>query len=172
MAIYHPTTRQAIADVVVGCRVETGSLAATTYLVHTAGQNELYNIYGTILLTQLYLEVETAISSHAVQVLFNCTFTTPTLSANAMCAKCDSLADAARGLRVVHVGGVVLTQAIITDSAGLSDLSMGTPQILGGRDFVGTLGMLASDATATSGALRAHLAYVPLDAGGRVEAAV
>jgi len=167
MANYNQSTRRAIADVGSGMRIETATLAAATYLAG-ATQTELFTVKGRVLVTQLYLEVVTTLSAHAQQVLFNCTFTTPSIVANAMCAKCASTSGALRGLRVVFVGGVVATDAVITDSAGLSDVTCVSPHIVGGIDFVGTIGILSSDAAHNSGTFKAAIHYLPYDEGSYI----
>jgi hypothetical protein len=167
---YNPSTIGRIADIHSGIRVETGSLAAATYLLGAANtQTELFTVVGRVKVLTLYLEILTAVSAHACQVLFNCTFTTPVIAANAMCAKCASIASAAQGVRVWWLGGAVATAAVITDSAGLSDINV-TPQIVGGKDFVGSIGILASDASLASGTFMGVVHYVPMSDGAYIEA--
>jgi len=171
MPTFQPTTQEMIGYISGGLRVETSTLAAATYLDGSA-QSEIFNVHGRILVVQLYLEVITALSAHAQQVLFNATFTTPTIAANAMCGKCASTSGAARGLRAVFVGGAVATAAVITDSAGLSDVTCVTPHILGGDSFVGTIGILSSDATHDAGTFKGILHYLPYADGAYAEAAL
>lgn len=163
MAVYHPTTRKSIADLGTGIKVQTGALAATTYLVHTAGQNELFTVKGAILVTQLYLEVTVAIGANACQATFNWTTTAPAaIGPTALATKCSSLSGLGAGQRIVYVGGAIGGSTILlTDGAGLSDITMISPVILGGIDFTSTIGMLASDATAASGSLVGYLHYYP-----------
>jgi hypothetical protein len=175
MANYSPTKIAALGDIGTGIHVQTGSLAAATYFITGGTQTEIFNVVGRVLVTQLFLEVETVCSANATQVLFNCTFTTPSIGVNAMCAKCASLSGAAAGLRVVWVGAAVATAAVITDSAGLSDVVCNSPHIVGGvtstpANFVGTLGILVTDATQTSGAYRGHVFYFPMSDGAYISA--
>jgi hypothetical protein len=171
MQSYSPSTIARIGDIKGGLRVETGSIAATVLLDHDpSAAVALFNIYGRLLVLQLYVEVLTALSANAATLQFVCTFTTPVIAENAMGGACASLSAAARGLRVVHVGGVVATLAIITDSAGLSDVSCITPHIVGGLDFVGTIGSLCGGATCTSGTLMACLHYIPYSDGAYAQA--
>lgn len=168
---FNQSTRNMISTIVGGMQVETSTLAAATYLAGAANtQTELFTVKGRILVMQLYLEVVSALSNHAQQVLFNCTFTTPSIAANAMCAKCASTASGAQGLRVVWKGGAVATAAVITDSAGLSDVICVSPQIVGGLDFVGSIGILSSDASHNAGTFRAYMHYLPYSAGAYAEA--
>lgn len=173
MPNFNPSTQEMIGYITGGLRVETSTLAHTTYLLGAGGtQTELFNVYGRILLLQLYLEITTAASAHATTIQFNCTFTTPTIALNPMGGASAAITSLGRGGRVVHVGGVVATAAIITDSPGLSDVSCVTPHIVGGKDFVGTIGMAAAAANQASGASYAVLHYVPYSDGAYAEAAL
>lgn len=167
---YNNSSRERIADINRGMVVRTGVLAATTYMVQT--QKEMFNVYGAIWIRQLYVEIISALGADATQLVFNCTFTTPTIAVNAMCAVCNSLANAAQGLRVVWLGGAVATNAVITDSAGLSDVLAATGQIVGLKDGVGTVGILTSAASATQGTFEVTMAYVPMSRNAYVTAAV
>lgn len=156
-----------------GLRVETSTLANATYLLGVAAtQTELFNIGGRILITQLYVELITAASANATTVQFNCTFTTPVIAANPMGAACGSISGLGQGQRVVHVGGAVATAAVLTDSAGLSDVTCTTPHIVGGHGFVGTIGIAAGTADQASGTFRAILHYLPYSDGAYVNAAL
>jgi len=179
MANYAPSTRARIADLITGMHVKTtdGVLAAANFTI--AAQTELFNVVGRIAVKQLFVELTAAADANATQVLFNCTFTTPTIAANAMCGKCASIASLGAHGRIVLVGGAVATAAIITDSAGLTDVeTAGKIHILGGEttagaNTVGTIGMLASDATqAASIKATGHLFYYPMSAGAYAEARV
>jgi hypothetical protein len=173
MALYHPSTSRSIADIGSGIRVQTGTMGYLTYLDHSpATTNAVFNVYGAIMVTQLYAEVTATVSSDACQPQFNYTATTPVVGVNPMCAVSASLADAAVGLRVVWCGGAVATAAVITDSAGVSDVTCLTPQIVGGVGFVGSIGWLCTAATATAGSLVAFLHYYPYTDGAYAVAAV
>ena len=169
MANYPPSTIARIGDINRGLLVETGSLAGATYLLTGGTQTEIFAIYGRLLVKYLWLEVLTDLSAHACQVAFTVTFTTPSIAVNAMCAKCASLASAARGLRSWFVGGAVATAAVITDSAGLSDINV-NPHMVGGKDFIGTIGILASDASIASGTFMVGMCYVPMSNGAYAQA--
>lgn len=165
---YNPSTIARIADIHSGIRVETGVLAAATYLL-SGTQTELFNVRGRVKVLHLYLEVISALSAHACQILFNCTFTVPVIAKNAMCDKCASLSGAARGQRVWWVGGAVGTAAVLTDGAGLSDINV-TPHVVGGKDFVGTIGILGSDASHNAGTFIGVIHYVPMSDGAYISA--
>ena len=83
-----------------------------------------------------------------------------------------SISGLGQGQRVVHVGGAVATAAILTDSAGLTDVSCVTPHIVGGYGFVGTIGIAAAAADQASGSFRAMLHYLPYSDGAYARAAL
>lgn len=166
---YPPSTIARIGDIHRGLIVETGSLAAGYFAGAANTQTELFTIKGRILIKYLFMEILTAFSAHAVQLAFNVTFTTPVIALNPLCVKCASLASGVAGLRAWHIGGAVGTTMVITDSAGVSDIAV-IPQMVGGKDFIGTLGMLASDASIASGTGQVVLAYVPMSDGAYAEA--
>jgi hypothetical protein len=166
---YNPSTIARIADIHSGIRVETSALAGASYLLTGNTQTNLFTVKGRIKVLHLYLEVLTALSNHACVVYFNCTFTSPVIAANAMCAASASIASAAQGQRVWWVGGAVATACVLTDGAGLSDINV-TPQVVGGKDFVGSIGMLTATASIASGTFMAVLHYVPMSDGAYAEA--
>lgn len=173
MTSFQPSTQNMIGYINGGLRTETSTLANATYLLGVAAtQTELFNIIGRVLVLQLYLEFITAASANATTVQFNCTFTTPAIGVNPMGAASGSISGLGQGQRVVHVGGAVATAAILTDSAGLTDVSCVTPHIVGGHNFVGTIGMAAGTADQASGTFRAICHYVPYSDGASVAAAL
>ena len=179
MANYAPSTRARIADLITGMHVKTtdGGLAAAEFT--DTAQTELFTVVGRIAVRQLFIEITSAADVNATQVLFNCTFTTPVIAVNAMCAKCASIANAAAHTRITFVGGAVATAAVITDSAGLTDVETANKiHIIGGEtaagaNTVGTIGMLGDDATqAGTISATAHLFYFPMSNGAYAEALV
>lgn len=178
---YSPSTRQVVGDLIAGLHVETtpGVLVAANFAGAANTQTELFNIYGRIGIKNLFIELTAAADANVTQVAFNVTFTTPVIGINAMCGKCASIANLGAYGRIVFVGGVVATAAIITDSAGLTDVeTAGKMHIVGGESAagvktIGSIGMLASDATqAATITATAHLFYVPLSNGAYAEAAL
>ena len=173
MPSFQPSTQTMIGYIGGGLRVETSTLANATYFLGAGGtQTELFNVYGRILVLQLYVELITAASANATTLQFNCTFTTPVIALNAMGAACASISGKGQGQRIVHVGGAVATAAVITDSAGLSDVTCVTPHIVGGYGFVGTIGIAAAAADQASGTFRAMLHYLPYSDGAYALAAL
>lgn len=175
---YNPSTIARLGDIILGIHTNTtnGVLVAANFT--TGGtQTELFDIVGRIAVMQLFIELTAAADANATQVLFNCTYTTPVIAVNAMCGKCASIANLGAYGRIVYVGGAVATAAIITDSAGLTDVEQAAKKaILGGVssagvNTVGTIGMLASDATqAATIAATAHIFWAPMSAGAYVKA--
>lgn len=173
---FNQSTQEMIGYIRGGLRVETSTLNNASYLLTGNTQTELFNIKGRLLILQLYLEILSAGSNHATTVYFNTTFTTPVIAVNPMCAASAALnsnpAAPAQGLRVVFVGGIVATAAIVTDTAGLTDVTCVTPHIVGGHGFVGTIGMLTAAASQTQGTFRVILHYLPYSDGAYAEAAL
>ena len=176
---YNESTRQRIADLILGPHIETtgGVLVAANFT--NAAQTELFNIYGRIAVMQLFIELTAAADANLTQVQFNVTFTTPVIAVNALGAKCASIASLGAYGRIIHVAGAVASAAAITDSAGYSDVdTAGRKSILGGVSAagvltIGSIGMLISDATqAATIAATAHLFYVPMCPGAYAEAAL
>lgn len=174
---YAPSTRDVIGDMICGLHVETsGGVLIAANFTDTV-QTELFTVFGRIGIKQLFIELTSAADANATQVLFNVTFTTPVIGVNALCAKCASIANLGAYGRIMLVGGAVATAAIVTDSAGLTDVEMAAKMhILGGVSAagvptVGTIGMLGDDATqAATITATAHLFYVPLSVGAYAEA--
>jgi hypothetical protein len=176
---YNESTRQRIADLILGMHIKTtgGALVAAHFT--DAAQTELFNIYGRIAVMQLFVELTAAADGNLTQVQFNVTFTTPVIGVNALGAKCASIASLGAYGRIIHVAGAVAAAAAITDSAGYSDVdTAGRKSIFGGVSAagvltIGSIGMLISDATqAATIAATAHLYYVPMCPGAYAEAAL
>lgn len=168
-----------VSEMVVGFHTKTTDAVLVATNFTDAAQTELFNIFGRIGITNLFIELTAAADANLTQVQFNCTFTTPVIAVNAMGAKCASIASLGAHGRITHVGGAVATAAVITDSAGLTDVEMaGKMHIVGGEtaagaSTVGSIGMLVSDATqAATISATAHIYWVALSEGAYVTAAV
>jgi hypothetical protein len=174
MANYNPSTIARIADIKGGIRVDTGSLAATTYLDHDPSTNyELFTVHGSILLLNLFFEVTTDLSAHAAQIVWNATFSLPAAyTVQPIGTKCASVSGLKAGHRIVWGGGIIATAATITTQPCLSDFAAVSPMIIGAKDGLGTIGSLCSDATCTSGAMFCSLFYIPIADGSYVDALV
>lgn len=165
---YSPSTIEVIGDMKNGLMVETSVLANLTYLHQD--QWEIFNVYGRIIVWQLFLEAITQASANATTVQFNFTSTVPVIAVQPMCTASASISGLAQGLRVVWVGGAVATAAVITATAGISDVICTSPHIIGTREGVGTIGFVTAGADQASGTSRFAILYTPLDAGSYVTA--
>ncbi len=171
---YNASTIDVIGDLKNGLRVDGSVFPAVTYFYKdgtVAGQFELFKVYGRIFVLQLFIEIITNLGAGAAQVLFNYTSLTPAIAVQPMCSKCASIASIPRGVRIVFVGGIVATAAVITVKTPgcVSDVINTKPHIIGLANGVGTIGMLTTDANSASGKAQASLYYVPLSDGAYVE---
>jgi hypothetical protein len=176
MANYNPSTIARIADINAGIKVETGILLGATYFNHAGGaasQHELFTVKGRIILLQLFHEVITTdFGAQAAQAAWNATFSSVAYTVQPIGTKCASVSGLKIGHRVVWGGGVLATAATVTTKPYLSDYAAVTPMIIGGRDSVGTIGMLGSDATLATGSFFCSLRYIADSEGAYVEALV
>ncbi len=168
MANYAPSTRARIADLVTGMRVETSVLANLTYLHQD--QWEIFNVYGRIMVLQLYWEAITVNGAGATIFQYNFTSTTPAIGVADMSGEAASIAALAQGARLVWIGGAVASLPVITASAGVSDVICVNPQIIGTADGVGSIGFVTTIADAVSGTHQHVMHYIPMDAGAYAEA--
>jgi hypothetical protein len=76
MANYNPSTIARIGDIGLGICVETGIMLNTTYMAQS--QQEDFNVYGRIMLLNLFLEVTTDFGAEAT--LFQYTYSNASVS--------------------------------------------------------------------------------------------
>ncbi len=171
---YNASTIDVLGDIHVGLRVETGVFAAATYLNHVtnSGRWNLFNVYGRIYLKHLFIEVITALGAGAATVSFSFESTDPVIAVQAISATSASITALPRGGRIVWVGGIVATAAVITVAAtgGVSDVTPTSPHYIGTKDGTGVIGIFTQTATPASGTVQAVLCYAPLSDGAYVEA--
>jgi hypothetical protein len=169
---YNVATRNRIGDMNRGLLVETSVFANATYLKRT--QTEIFTIKGRIMLLQLFIEGITDSGTGATLMTFNCTFTTPTIAVTALSLVTTSIASLPRGWRALWKGGAVGGSVIglTVATGGCSDLICTSPMILGGAGFVGTIGMLGTIADQASGTSIVAAAYVPMEDGASLVAAL
>ena len=176
MANYSPSTIARISDIDLGIQVETGILLGATYFNHAGGaasQHELFTVEGRIILKSLFIEVITTdFGAQAAQIAWNATFSSVAYTVQPFSTKCASVSGLKIGHRIVWGGGVLATAATITTQPYLSDFAAVTPIIIGGRDSVGTIGVLGSDATLATGSFFCSLRYMQDSPGAYVEALV
>jgi hypothetical protein len=176
---YNESTRQRIADMILGLHVRTTHAGLGTSVFTNAAQTELFTVVGRIGIKQLFIELTATADANATTMAFNCTFTTPTIAVNEMQADCGSIANLTAGTRITFVGGAVATALVLTDSAGLTDVeAAGKMHIIGGEtsagaNYAGTIGCLGAAATqAGTITATAHLYYVPMSPGAYAEALI
>ncbi len=166
---------EAVGDLHRGLVVETSTILATACWL-TAGSLSIFNVYGRILLLELYGEITTNMAG-AAQPNFSYTGTTPAVTITDICAVSASIAGLVVGNRVVWPGGTVAGVTLISGNAYLSPAATGVGFILGGVtaagvSFVGTINADGSIADATAGGVRFTCAYAPMSDGAYVTAAV
>lgn len=170
---YNPSTIARIGDIALGLRVDTSVLNNATYFDTdnaASGQTELFNVYGRVYVNLLFIELITAASANATTIQFNTTFTTPVIALNAMGAASGSISGLGAGTRIFHLGNVVATAAVLTDSAGLTAAAAVIPQIVGLKGGIGTIGCVAAAADQASGTFQASIFYYPMSDGAYVTA--
>jgi hypothetical protein len=180
MANYNPSTRARIADMITGMHVKTTDAILTAAHFTSAAQTELFNVVGRIAIVQMFVELTAAADANAAQVLFNCTFSSPSVvTANTMGAKCGSIASLPAGAAITYVAGAVASTTSITDGAYFTDVeAAGRVGIVGGEtsagaNTVGTIGILVSDDTqAATITATGHLFYYPMSKGAYAKAAL
>jgi len=172
MANYAPSTRARIADLVRGMQVDTGIKLNTASLAES--QQEDFNVFGRIMLLNLFMEVTTNFASDATlfQYTYSCATHTPAIVSTKLGLVSLSIASITIGGRVYWTGGAVggTTHVSTNTTGGISDLPAVQPMIVGYKDGVGTIGHLTTTASQTSGAAYHSLFYVPMSDGAYVTA--
>ncbi len=162
---YAPSTIDVVGDLVNGLHVETGVFNTAVYWdTDVTPQQEYFNIFGRILLLQLYLEMVTNSGGGAALVQFNATFSAPPVTVQPMSAASATTAALLAGGRVVWIGGAIASIPVVTVliGGGISDVIAINPQIIGSVGGVGTIGTLTTGVDNVSGTARANLFYAPL----------
>jgi len=176
MANYAPSTRARIADLILGMRVDTSNVDVSDAVHLHQAQVEDFNVYGTILLKHLFMEVESVLSSDAAlfQYTYSCLLHTGgAIAATKLGLVSTSISGLTEGVRVCWGGGAVAgSNHQMTGSAGVSDVAvgLGDPIIIGYKDAASTIGHLTTIADVDSGVVFHSLFYVPMSAGAYVEA--
>jgi hypothetical protein len=177
---YNPSTIDVVGDLVNGLHVETSTFNTATYwdgltaALPYHAQCNMFNVYGRILLLQLYVEMVTDSGGGATLIQFNATFTTPSVGVQVMSAASATTAALKAGGRVVWIGGAVASIPVVTVLAdgGISDVIAINRQIIGMEGGVGLIGTHASIADNVSGTARGNLFYAPLSDDAYVTAAL
>jgi len=163
---YGPSTRRRMGELEGGMRVQTAVLNNDAVLVQV--QTEIFNVYGRILVKQLYCEAITIFDNVGTTLLFNATFVPVVAGVLPMTGASAGLALLAQGLKVKYLGGAVATAASINvGEACISPHIIGTATIAGVQG-VGTIGQLTGVGDQTSGTCQFVIYYVPMEDGSYV----
>jgi len=171
---YGPSTMRRIGDLQHGMRVQTAILDNTAVLVQV--QTELFNVYGRILVIELYCEAITIFDAANTTLNFSFESLTPAIGVQPMSGQSAALNALAQGNRVVYIGGAVAGAPVITGGEGISDVLCVDPQIIGttmsaaGVQGVGTIGQDTAAANQTSGTCQFVIYYAPMSVGAYVTA--
>ncbi len=165
---YARTTMNHIADIHVGVRLETEVVTCNARL--TSAAHAPFNIYGRVKINQMFIEAITVWGAQAGTILFNYISLTPAVGAQGLSVASGVVTSLAQGLRVVFVGGAVGTAAVITATAGVSDVICEAPHIIGIQGGNGTIGYQNSGAAVTSGTMQVTVCYTPMDEGSNMSA--
>ena len=170
MTSYNLSTRERVADINYGLRVDTLLLDATGWGATAVWP--LFNLAGgRVLVNQLVGEVTTVLSTNATLVKY---YFTPTGGAQLdLGAISLTISDLAVGKRILSAG----TIGGATTFSGIgASMAQPTPYILGtvgplGVAPGGAIGIESTTASLTSGAMKFSVWYIPLDTGAYLEAA-
>ena len=166
MANYAPSTRARIADLVTGMRVDTGTLAAATYLATGPTATErIFDVYGRIKIMQLFMEVISDLGAGACVMYYTYTATTPSITVQPISAVGASMASKKRGFRHFCTGVTVATACVIDAQPGISPVIMKEKLIIGLKGATGKIGINTATATIATGTVRFSLFYVPMSDG-------
>ena len=165
-----------VGDLQNGLHVETSAYACVTYWKGTAAvQLELFNVFGRILVLQLFCEAVVIVGAGNATVQFNATFSAPAVGVQPISAASAAVAGLAVGSRLVWQGGAIASVPTLTVLAAgsVSDIFPAARQIIGTVGGVGTIGHLPIAAfDSASGSVRANIFYVPLSDDAYVTAAL
>ena len=165
---YSRDTMNIIADGHVGVRVDTKVVACATYL--TAAAHTPFNLVGRVKINHFFIEAMTVWGAQAGTILFNYDAITPAIAAQGLSIASGVVTSLAQGLRVVFVGGVVGTAAVITATAGVSDVICEAPHIVGVRAGTAYVGYENTGAAVTSGTMQVTICYTPMEDGAHMSA--
>ena len=164
MPINEPSTREMVANINYGLRVDKGPVLATAWGVQVV--YPLFNLVGgRVRILQLIGEITTVLSNNATLVKY---YFTPTGGAQIdLSAISLTIAQLAVGKRILAAG----TIGGATTFSGIgASMEQTTPYIVGQVGVGGAIGIESTTASLTSGAAKFSLWYIPLDDGAYVEA--
>lgn len=165
MSNYNKSTRERVADLNYGMRVDKGPVLATVWGAQAV--TPLFNVVGgRVLVTQIIGEITTVLSDNATLVKY---YFTPTGGAQVdLSAISQTIAQLAVGKRILAAG----TIGGATTFSGIgASMAQPTPYILGEVGVGGAIGIESTTASLTSGAAKFTVLYIPLDDGAYIAAA-
>ena len=172
---YSYSTIDSIGDLTNGLHVETTVYDVVASWKGTVPvQLEIFNIFGRILVLQLFIEMVTQATGGATILQFNATWTDPAAATiEPISNEAATVENLAAGSRLVWKGGAIATVPVSTVLAGggISDDIAATRQILGCVDGTGSIGTVPSIADMTAGTAQANIFYAPMSKGAYVTAA-
>lgn len=165
---YSRETMNHIADIHVGVRVDTQVVTCLARM--TAALHQPFNIFGRVKINQFFIEAITVWGAQAGTINFHYDSISPALAEQDLSAASAAVTNLAQGLRVVFVGGAVATAAVITATAGVSDVICESPHVVGVKGGQGYLGYENSGAAVITGTMQVTICYTPMDEGSFVSA--
>ena len=165
---YNRSTMNHIADVQCGVRLDTAVVNCLARL--TAAEHTPFNLFGRVKIQHFFIEAITAWGDQAGTILFNHDAISPATATKPLSAACGAVNLLAQGLRVMFVGGVVATAAVITATAGISDVICESPHIVGVKGGYGYVGYENSGAAVLTGTMQVTICYVPMEEGAYMTA--
>jgi hypothetical protein len=166
---YTASTRDRVGDLVTGMRIDTSVALASVKL--TSAQTEIFNVFGRILILEMYLEVITTMSSTASTVQFMYTSTVPEITVQQFSnTSTDTLNAAAVGDRLNYVGGALNAVPTVSATPAIGDEHCADPIILGLEGGTGLIGILTAgaDATGATATIQFSIHYIPMSDGAYV----
>ncbi len=163
---YTASTRDRVGDLVTGMRIDTSVLAAATYF--DTAQWEMFNVFGRIMILEMYCEVITTMGADACTLLFNYTSSTPVITVQPLSTiSTDDFANSDVGDRMAYAGGAVATVATLSATECIGDKHCADPTIVGLESGIGTIG-IDTVVAATSGTVQFSIHYIPMSDGAYV----
>src|SRR3990167_9548856 len=170
MPINEPSTREMVANINYGLRVDKGPVLATAWGVQVV--YPLFNLVGgRVLVTQLVGEITTVLSNNAVLLKY---YFTPTggaqIDLSAISLTAAQLAVGKRILAAGTIGGATTFSGVGASMAQPTPYIIGTVGPLGVAPG-GAIGIESTTAALTSGAAKFSIWYYPMDEGAYIVAA-
>ena len=165
---YTASTRDRIGDLVTGMRIDTSTIAVATYF--DEAQWEIFNVFGRIMIMDMYFEVVTTMSADACTLLWNYTSSDPVITVQPFTTiSVDTFANSDVGDRMTFIGGALTNVAKLSATECISDEPCTDPIMIGLESGTGTIG-IDTVVAATSGTGYFSIHYVPMSDGAYVTA--